>query len=118
MQTVTWQVMQKRVVSTLAPGFWMALNTMYQLVPESLQADRISASRLDVHDLQTQSEEAAAGMRSEVDIATAEVERAQQRLASLERERDALLAQVPPAPSSRALHGRNRHLHECRRENR
>ncbi len=43
---------------------------------------------------QTQSEEAAAGMRSEVDIATAEVERAQQRLASLERERNALLAQV------------------------
>jgi hypothetical protein len=38
-------------------------------------------------------------MRSEVEIATAEVERAQQRLASLERERDALLAQVPdPVP--------------------
>ena len=34
-------------------------------------------------------------MRSEVEIATAEVERAQQRLASLERERNALLAQVP-----------------------
>ena len=51
--------------------------------------------------MQTQSEEAAAGMRSEVDIATAEVERAQQRLASLEHERNALLAQVLPSTTSR-----------------
>ncbi len=42
-------------------------------------------------------------MRSEVDIATAEVERAQQRLASLERERNALLAQVLSVAALRIL---------------
>ena len=42
-------------------------------------------------------------MRSEVDIATAEVERAQQRLASLERERNALLAQVLSVAASMTL---------------
>lgn len=37
-------------------------------------------------------------MRSEVEIATAEMDRAQQRLAALEREREALLQQAS-APS-------------------
>lgn len=48
--------------------------------------------------MQSRTEEEAAGMRSEVEIATAEMERAQQRLVALERERESLLAQVSTAP--------------------
>ena len=48
--------------------------------------------------MQSRTEEEAAGMRSEVEIATAEMDRAQQRLAALEREREALLQQASPPP--------------------
>ena len=52
------------------------------------------ASQNQLFTMQSRTEEEAAGMRSEVELATAEMDRAQQRLAALEHEREALLAQV------------------------
>ena len=44
--------------------------------------------------LQSRTEEEQAGLRSELDIATAEVDRAQQRLLALEGEREKVMQQV------------------------
>ena len=55
--------------------------------------------------LQSRTEEEQAGLRSELDIATAEVDRAQQRLLALEGEREKVMQQVGrrPSPPAQAL---------------
>ena len=55
--------------------------------------------------LQSRTEEEQAGLRSELDIATAEVDRAQQRLLALEGEREKVMQQVGrrPSPQVQAL---------------
>lgn len=44
--------------------------------------------------MQSRTDEEAAALRSEVEIATAEMDRAQQRLAALEHERQSLMSKV------------------------
>ena len=51
--------------------------------------------------IQSRTEDEAAGMQSELEFATAEMERAQQRLGMLEREKEALLAKVHAAAAER-----------------
>eukprot|EP00887_Chlorella_sp_A99_P007147 scaffold2.g7147.t1 len=69
----------------------------------AVERERMEAERLhhttqnQLFSIQTKTEEEAAGMQSELEFATAEMERAQQRLAMLEREKEALLQKVQAA---------------------
>ena len=54
-----------------------------------------SATQNQLFAIQSQSEDEHAGRQSELDLASAELERAQERLASLEREKQVLVQQLP-----------------------